>query len=214
MPTVSDQGEPDPEIARAFSRIYATGSWKTAENQESASGRGSTLVRTAVVRRELPSRLERLGVRFLLDAGCGDFNWLRAVDLPLDGYLGVDVVPELIAANQALYGNDQRRFEVLDVASQRLPRTDAILCRECLVHLSFEHALTAIRNFARSGSRLLIATTHSVDENQDIVSGEWRFLNLLLPPFGLPEPEERIVEDAELGKSLGIWRIDSLPTRR
>jgi hypothetical protein len=40
----------------------------------------------------------------LLDAGCGDFNWMRHVNLKLDQYIGIDVVPELICENQRQFG--------------------------------------------------------------------------------------------------------------
>src|SRR4051812_27850000 len=61
-----------------FSDIYRNNSWGDAE---SVSGRGSTLARTEVIRRSLPGLLESVGARSLLDAPCGDFNWMRHVEL-------------------------------------------------------------------------------------------------------------------------------------
>ena len=79
-----------------FSRIYEKNLWG---DSESRSGRGSTLGRTAVIRDALPALLEGVGARSMLDAACGDFNWMARVDLRGVRYVGVDVVPELIATN-------------------------------------------------------------------------------------------------------------------
>jgi hypothetical protein len=46
--------------------------------------------------------LHDLGAQSLLDAGCGDFNWMRTVDLPGIKYIGVDVVSDLIERNRGL----------------------------------------------------------------------------------------------------------------
>jgi SAM-dependent methyltransferase len=195
-----------PGTARAvFTNIYRHNGWG---NPESVSGRGSTLAHTEVVRRELPRLLRELGARSLLDAPCGDFNWMRHVELDGVSYVGADVVPEMIKRNRREYGRAGRRFVVLDVTRDRLPRSDVILCRDCFIHLSFEHTLAALDNFRRSGSRYLLATTHTnIRQNTDIETGGWRSLNLELPPFNLPPPERLILEHAWVAKCLGLWRL-------
>ncbi|MBC7931981.1 MAG: class I SAM-dependent methyltransferase [Rubrivivax sp.] len=202
------RGISDPDAAAVFSHIYRENGW---ENAESVSGRGSTLARTRVVREALPGLLEEVGAGLLFDAACGDFNWMREVDLRGVRYLGADVVPELVESNRALHGGEGREFIRLDVTKDSVPKADVILCRDCLIHLSFKHARAAIANFKRSGSTFLLATTHTnVSENRDIRTGQWRPVNLLLPPFTFPAPARLIVEDEELGKCLGMWRLDEL----
>jgi hypothetical protein len=49
-----------------------------------------------------------------------------------------------------------------------------------------------------------------VREHRDIAIGQGRNVNLLLPPFNFPEPLKMIVEDPELAKCLGVWRLDQL----
>jgi hypothetical protein len=49
-----------------------------------------------------------------------------------------------------------------------------------------------------------------VREHRDIATGQGRNVNLLLPPFNFPEPMKMIVEDPELAKCLGVWRLDQL----
>ena len=165
--------------------------------------------RTEAIRAQLSGLLSSVGARSLLDAACGDFNWMRHT--PLNGveYLGVDIVPELIARNQLMYEDQARRFATLDITRAVLPRVDVILCRDCLIHLSNGDGLRAVSNFKSSGARFLLATTHpGMTENVDIESGAWRNLNLQLPPFNLPEPLKTITEDGELGKTLGLWSLN------
>jgi hypothetical protein len=197
-----------PSIEQIFSNIYRNNSWA---DPESVSGHGSTLGRTAVIREALPAMLKDVEAKSLLDAACGDFNWMQHVDLANIQYLGVDVVPELIANNQRAYGNTRRNFLVIDLTKNDVPRADVILCRDCFIHLSFKHARAMIANFKRSGSKYLIATTHvHVSKNTDIESGGWRSVNIQLSPYNFPSPLQLIVEAPELGKALGMWPLQEL----
>lgn len=199
---------------KIFTRVYLQNTW---EEPESRSGPGSSLAQTEAVRQELPSLLRRYGCRTLLDAPCGDFHWMKEVRLELDQYIGADIVKEMIASNQRRYGTDRCTFRTLNIITDQIPRVDLILCRDGLVHLSFHDALASLRNFALSGSSFLLTTTHAERlKNEDIVTGQWRPLNLQLPPFRFPEPLELINERYSLGdglyrdKSLGLWKISTL----
>jgi 2-polyprenyl-3-methyl-5-hydroxy-6-metoxy-1,4-benzoquinol methylase len=195
-------------LKETFSRIYESNSWA---DPESVSGRGSTLARTVKIRNALPGLLDSIGAKSLLDAACGDFNWLRHVDLNGIEYTGADVVPDLIAQNQLRYGRSTTRFEVLDITCDRLPQVDVILCRDCLIHLSFKHIHAAIVNFKRSDAAFVLATTNTnVKRNDDIQTGGWRSMNLELPPFNFPSPIQLVIEDPELGKCLGLWKLDDI----
>lgn len=197
-----------PGMTDIFSDIYRNRTW---EHSGSVSGRGSTLARTEVIRRELPRLLASVGAGSLLDAPCGDFNWMRHVDLGEVQYTGGDVVPELIALNLRRYGGERRSFVVLDITADELPRVDVVMCRDCFIHLSFKDIRAAVANFKRSGSAFLLATTHArVEENKDTETGGLRPVNLRLPPFDFPEPSQSITEDAESGKCLGLWRLENL----
>ena len=185
---------------------------------ESWSGPGSSLLQTAEIRRRLPLALQHLGVRALLDAPCGDFNWMKTLALDLEEYVGVDVVGEIVELNRARHGAPGRRFVQLDLTADPLPRADLILCRDCLGHFAYRDIVRALANFKRSGSRLLMTTTFpAARANIEIVTGDWRPLNLELPPFNLPSPLMVIDEqctEAEgryADKSLGVWRLQDLP---
>lgn len=195
-----------------FARMYTQNSWG---NAESVSGGGSDLSQTQTIRREIAGLAAELGIRTMLDAPCGDYHWMQHIPLRLDEYIGADVVPELIEQNTRRYGSATRRFVVLDICQDELPAVDLILCRDCLVHLPLQSAAAAVKNFVRSGARYLAATTYPgvVSRNKPLlITGNWRPLDLTLPPFSLPEPlrlinEECTEPDDYPEKSLGLWDL-------
>lgn len=193
---------------RVFSRFYRQNVWS---NAESRSGRCSTIAETNAVRQKLPALLARIGARTMLDAPCGDFNWMRHVELPLDQYIGADIVAEVIERNRMSFAAGNREFRVIDITRDPLPKVDVILCRDCLIHLPFAAIHTAIANFKRSGSVYLLTTTNTTSTlNHDIVTGDCFLLNLEKPPFDFPPPMGTLLESQVHGRSLGLWRIADL----
>jgi SAM-dependent methyltransferase len=201
--------------AATFTAIFRANAWGSAE---SVSGPGSTEARGADFQDELIALLDGWNVRSILDAPCGDFNWMRNVLAKRDlRYTGVDIVEELIVRNSRLHGAGNRRFLCGDMTRADLPRADLIVCRDGLVHLSFVDARAAIRNFRRTGSRYLLATTFvGRPRNSDVPTGGWRLLNLEVPPFAFPAPlalvDERCTHSAGAyrDKRLGLWELESL----
>lgn len=205
----------DPEVGTVFREICRTNHWASSE---SVSGPGSTLVATEVLRSRLPALLQQLDVQTLLDLPCGDFHWMRHVPMPSIRYIGGDVVPELIDRLQQTAAAPHRSFQLLDLTTDELPAADLILCRDCLVHLSTARVLASLRNVCRIAGARYLLTTHfpDVTDNDEIRTGEWRPLNLVRPPFALPEPELLIDErpdglDPRLGrKCSALWRLDAV----
>jgi hypothetical protein len=196
------------ELAEIFQQVYRDNSWQSSESR---SGPGSTLERTEVLRRELPVVLTRLGVRTLIDAPCGDCNWRQHVELELDTYIGLDIVPALIEENRRRYRHLNWQFKVADLIEDPLPAADAVLCRDALIHLSLADIGRALSNIRRSGAKYLLATSHeAINVNTDIATGGWRSVNLMLAPFNLPPPLARIVENPQTGKILGVWSLAGL----
>jgi hypothetical protein len=211
------------DLPARFTRIHETNLWS---NAESRSGDGSSLASTAQLRARLPALLASLGVRRLLDVPCGDFHWMAHVDLAGAGvtdYVGGDVVEAIVVADDARYAGPGRRFVRVDLTAGPLPEigggaADALLCRDCLVHLSFANIARVIDVVRRSGVRHLITTTFpDRTSNADIVDGNWRPLNLERAPFEFPRPVAVLVEDCEeeggayADKALGAWLVSDLP---
>ena len=135
-------------------------------------------------------------------------------------YTGVDVVPELIDELRSRQGRGgiSRTYLLADITRDSLPRADAILCRDCLVHLSFANIAAAVANFRRSGSEWLVTTTFpELTTNTDCEDGDWRALNFALAPFNWGSPAKLLVERCTEGdggwadKSLAAWRLADLP---
>lgn len=206
---------PSAEMERVFVEIYQANTWGSAE---SVSGPGSTRERAEDFRQELAAALEDLGTRVLLDAPCGDFNWIAPIADSVERYIGVDIVPALIEQHRRRYANSRRRFLHLDLTRDRLPRADVVLCRDGLVHLSHADIWRALANLRRSGSRYLIATTFLGERaNEEIETGGWRPLNLQRAPFFLPEPlrliDEKCLHTGGIyaDKRLGVWLLAEVP---
>ena len=207
------------DLAARFERIERTNLWGAAT---SVSGLGSEDPATSAIREAFPPLLQRLGARSLLDAPCGDAGWIGRLELDVD-YTGVDIVQSLIEANRRRVegAGSSARFIVADITRDALPRADVVLCRDCLVHLSFANIARAVRNFRASGARFLLATTFPEwEQNQDCEDGDWRALNMEKAPFEWQAPHASINERCEEGdggwrdKSLGLWRLDQLPEAR
>lgn len=203
------------DLPGVFSYIYESNLW---DGEESKSGIGSGSAETSRLREWIPALLQKLGAGSLLDIPCGDFRWMSELDLGPIGYTGGDIVPAIIENNQRRFETAQRRFVLLDLARDPLPRADVVLCRDCLVHLSFRNIAKALENLRASGAAWLLTTTFTEHaENQDVEDGDWRMLNLERPPFRFPQPEALLVEGCQEGggayadKSLGLWRVAALP---
>jgi hypothetical protein len=104
----------------------------------------------------LPNLLQRLGLRSLLDAPCGDAGWINDCIQDVD-YTGVDVASLLIVENtlRAERGEIAGRFLTADITHDSLPGADLILCRDCLVHLSFENIHRAVAHLPQNALSLL-----------------------------------------------------------
>jgi hypothetical protein len=199
-------------LAQRFRRIHETNLWGAPV---SASGLGSEMDATAVLRAELPRLFEKLGITSLLDAPCGDAGWINSTNLRVR-LIGVDIVPSLIERLQAraAAGEIKGKYVLADITRDPLPRCDAILCRDALVHLSCANIERAVANFRRSGAGWLIATTFPEwHTNRDCEDGDWRALNFERAPFHWGPPVELLDENClEAGggwrdKSLGVWRL-------
>ena len=197
---------------RVFVMMYQD---KKLREGHSSSGSGSSLAQTKLIRQALPDMIQELGCRSLLDVPCGDFFWIKNVNLNID-YIGGDIVEDIIDRNTRVYGNAQRRFIRIDLTQNELPKADLVLCRDCLVHFRYSRIFAALRNIKRSGSGYLLTTTFPEEGlNQDIPTGAWRPINLQLAPFRFPLPIRVINEghpEADYrDKSLALWRIADIP---
>jgi len=195
------------DTKKVFRSIYKKNGWGSAE---SISGPGSTLAYTEQLRVELPVLFASLGIRSLLDAPCGDANWIAKVDLAGITYTGAEIVPEIIEANQQ--NHPGKNFILVNIIHDQLPAADLVLCRDCFIHLRNKEIIKVIRNFKRAGCRYMLASTYPVTRNTEILTGHFRPVNLELAPFSLPVPLQKIKDypDGEPERYLGLWLLEDL----
>jgi hypothetical protein len=193
-----------------FTEIYEKKLWSGI----SKSGSGSDLAQTESIRIELPKLLKRFQIFSILDIPCGDFYWMKYLDLNSISYIGGDIVSDLIKKNNEKYSNQKRKFVIINILEDPLPKVDLILCRDLLVHFSYNELNRAIANLKKSKSKYLLTTSFvNRTNNKNITKGDWRPINLILKPFNFPPPlqiiNENYLEEGEKfsDKSLCLWKI-------
>lgn len=197
-----------------FNAIYHNREWR---DKESVSGPGSNLYNTKFIRPEIQKLLHNYEIKKLLDLPCGDFNWMKELDLSKINYTGIDIVTELIEVNRQKYAGKGFQFQEGNLLNSSLPKADLMLCRDCLVHFSYRNIFKALKNIKKSNITYLLTTSFPGHENRDIVTGDWRPINLNKAPFNFPEPLQMINEQCEEengiyhDKSLCLWKVEDLP---
>lgn len=195
-----------------FTQIYKQNKW---QGTESVSGKGSDIVQTKILNQELIRMINTLEVKTFIDV-CGDFNWMRyAVDkLNIEHYIGIDIVAEMIDKLNHQYATSKINFINTDIITDQLPSGDLLLCRDCLVHLTFESIYSFLHNFIKSDINYLLTTTFDTTRINFNLRGDgqgWFPICLMNSPFHFPEPKLTINEQCtEEGnkwtdKSLGLW---------
>lgn len=180
-----------------FTWIYKNKYWTC---NESVSGTGSTLKYTENLRSRLPLLLEKYSISTVFDAPCGDFNWmkhfLKNVDIK---YIGGDIVKPLIENLNNLYSTKSISFIHIDLTKDVPPKSDLMICRDCLIHLSYEDTKLLLANFIKSETNYLLTTTHVNSNryftNKDILTGDYRQIDLFSHPYNFPSNPLFTIED-------------------
>jgi hypothetical protein len=168
------------------------------------SGSGSTKEATAHLRSELVRIIKDRNISSILDLPCGDKNWIKQLFTFFDyfgvKYTGADIVEEL---NPDI---------VLDITNDALPAADLLICRDCLVHLSYTDIIKALANIRISPIKYLLVTTFPKHRNTDIQTGQWRPINMALSPINMAEYldiiDEWCLEPGFDDKSMVLYRIN------
>ena len=198
-----------------FTLIYKKNYWG---NVDSVSGYGSTLESTAKLRNKLPELFEKFSIKSIFDAPCGDFYWVNYVlkENSLN-YIGGDIVAPLIESHNLNYKNNSTKFIHIDLTKEIFPDSDLMICRDCLIHLSFNDIQLVLENFIRSNIPYLLTTTY-VDtdnfKNKDIVTGDFRKIDLFAAPFYFSKDVSFRIEDGPPDNHSGEKREMCLWTRQ
>jgi len=183
-------------------------SYYYTEGHKSLSGRGSDLDETTVAAAKfLANVITEYDVKTLVDVPCGDANW-QFREYPqdaIDAYVGLDIMPELIALNNARFAHhSNKHFIKWDMAACALPHIrfnatgkllppDLVHVRDAIQHLPLQQGVATLMNVVSSGARMFIATTFPSQRgglNMHIPNGFFYKPDLLAAPFSLPSPIE------------------------
>jgi hypothetical protein len=199
--TVKDDSRYEALLARGsiedkFVFIYKTNWWKSGESR---SGPGSTLEYTHNLRSKIPEIIQKYSIKTILDAPCGDFNWMSQLIHSLDvDYVGGDIVGELINVLHEKNRNNRVKFIQLDITRDKLPLADLMIVRDCLFHFSYKDSWMFFNNFITSRIPYLLTTTHKNDgnfQNKDIITGEFKLIDLFSDPYNFEKTPLYSVDD-------------------
>lgn len=177
-----------PDSRAVFEAIYAGDRWG------GGSGPGSTPAFCAPLVDWLADYIARERVKWLVDLGCGDFQWMPAVIAATGvGYAGLDVVEELLAGHRSRHPG--LRFLAADVATapaDELPEGDLYWAKDVLQHWSSEQVETWLARFfaARPAAHLVVCNC-SGQRGRRRLDSRWRFapLSASQPPLAAWRPE-------------------------
>ena len=180
---------PAPQSASAvFEHIYEAGVWGTNDAGEGTSGSGSTLESTAVYRAFLQAFMKEHDIHSVVDAGCGDWEFSKAIDWKGIDYRGYDVAAPVIAKNKAKHTASNVHFFVADIAKEELPAADLVLSKHVLQHVPNADVSSFLAQLPKYRHALLTNTvraeSHSAS-NVDIPVGGFRPLDPTRPPFSV-----------------------------
>ncbi|GAA4240328.1 class I SAM-dependent methyltransferase [Winogradskyella damuponensis] len=146
------------------------------------------------------------------DLGCGDFNTGKQLINYTKKYIGIDIVENLIERNKTLFKAENLEFHCLNIVEDELPKTDCVILRQVLQHLSNTEIQKIIKKL--SHYKYLILTEHlpvgNFTPNIDIISGQGirikknSGVNLLEAPFNLKIVEAQKLSQITLDNNKGI----------
>lgn len=167
-----------------FTNIYNYNWWGSTESR---SGVGSTIKNTIHIRKGLIKILEKYKIRNVFDAPCGDMNWIYGTFKNRKiNYEGWDIVDDLIIRNQKIIKNKNYNFKSKDITSNKFPKADLMICRDCFIHFSYKDICRTLENFVLSDIKYLLLTNYENNldfVNKDILTGESRIFDLFKYPF-------------------------------
>ncbi|HTV72974.1 MAG TPA: hypothetical protein VME66_04630 [Candidatus Acidoferrales bacterium] len=183
--------------SEVFTDVYSKRLWGGGRDERGyCSGEGSrneAMVGpyVAAVRkflREFPTKPD------VVDLGCGDFHVGKQLREDCDSYTACDVVADLVARNERMFGSLGVDFRTVDLVSDELPGGEVAILRQVLQHLGNAQIALIVPKLYKY--RWLILTEHlpealSFHPNRDKPTGPGVRVRhgsgvvLTAPPFNL-----------------------------
>jgi hypothetical protein len=139
---------------------------------------------------------------------------MQHVKLPVRRYYGFDIVPGVIAENRRRFARPGVEFDVRDMTKDTLPEVDIVMCRDCLVHLSYADIRAVLANLKRTKATYILVNTYpqAIANADQFTGASWRLLDMTRPPFSFPRPIEAFPDGGEVDPNMmGLWKLQELP---
>ena len=195
-------------LEKVFFNKYYNPKYTWCRTNRGPSCVGSDNYTTQILRSKLPILIKKYKIKSILDAGCGDFYWMKKINLRRINYYGLDIVSKLIEKNKKLYSKKNVTFFKSNIVKDKLPKVDLIICRDVLTRSSEKNNILILKNFVRSKSKYLLTTFYpDTKENINIISGGFHKINVLLKPYYFKKPFLSFKEKGKWQKYMGLWHI-------
>ena len=178
--------------AEAFTSIYDTLGWGTAEDGDPSSGWGSFPVHSMSYMEFIQNFMRDNNIQNVVDLGCGTWEFSRYINWGDVNYVGVDVVQRVVDLNIKKFAKSNITFIQGDILSTNLPDGDLMVCKDVLQHLQNADIILFLERTKKFKHRLItndlaISFTDSVDLKSNNRENEYRGrnrpLDLTKPPF-------------------------------
>ena len=152
---------------------------------ETYSGPGSLLINTDNLIEELPVFLEKYNIKSIIDVPCGDFNYMKNINLDNIKYNGYDISENAIE-KCLKYQKQNINFNILDVTNETLNYSDLIICKDLFLHLSFVHIEKILQNIINTKCKYFAVSRYdngkykNIDQDSGLGA---RSIEITSPPF-------------------------------
>lgn len=102
-------------IKDKFTIIYKSKYWSDPCSERSVSGYGSVSLATENIIKELSIFIDTNNINSILDIPCGDFSWMKEIEMDQINYLGADIIEDLVENNKIKYSSNNIKFCELDI---------------------------------------------------------------------------------------------------
>ena len=173
------------KLKERFEEIYAKNEWTHG------SGIGSLPANTREYVALLEKFLVERNIRSVVDMGCGDWQFSKKIHWGSARYRGFDVVAPVIKRNRRKHAADGISFHLYSGNPADLPAADLLIVKDVLQHLSNKNVRAFLPHLSRFKYALITNCYNpkGPTENNDIKDGDFRYLDLRLPPFNLKAEE-------------------------
>lgn len=169
-------------LQSVFEHVYETKRWLGKVG--TLTGLGSAIECVKEYLFFLQNYVDKNNIQNIIDLGCGDFNLMQHFNFKNINYLGIDIVNFVIEENNKKYKSDNINFLHENILTYKPKiKYNLVILKDVLQHLSNKNIISLLDNIDYSNN--IIIVNDITDNNYDCENGEWRGINLNLPPFNM-----------------------------